>query len=222
MTDASSPALSSSGPLEIDVGELTATTKGGSGTVTLGTYGADPEGAKPSDASGTYFDVKAPTGSVFKSATVEDCSLSGGRTLMWWNPTARSGVGGWAAVSGTPGPTYKAGSSPCISVTLTAASEPNLDDLSGTVFAVTDAASVAAKKSPKATSSTSRATTTPPSQSRSGDSSGSPPQLAFTGFNPLPLAVLGLLIVCLSEGARRRLRGRARTGRVVRAGDLRR
>lgn len=220
MAGSGTPTQSATAHLEIDVGTLTAKTAGGSGSVVLGVYGTDPESSTPADAAGSYFDVKAATGSTFKSAVINDCGLSKGGTLEWWNAQANSGAGAWAAVVGKPGPTYKASPSACIKVTLTSTSTPTVTELTGTVFAVTDTVKVAAKKkaatrAPTTTHATTAAKTTPTSQTGgSGDGSTSSSQLAFTGFNPIPLTLFGLILVTVSEFARRRLRRRARVADV--------
>ncbi|MHB1533874.1 MAG: beta strand repeat-containing protein [Acidimicrobiales bacterium] len=110
---------------------VTATASGGEGTVTVAQYASNPVGAPSFKSSGSYFDVSLSSGSTFTSVTVKNCNLMGGTTLYWWNP---AGSGAWQSVVGDPGPITTAG--PCITVTLTGASSPNLTQLGGTVFAV--------------------------------------------------------------------------------------
>ncbi len=107
----------------------TATASGGEGTVTVSQYSSDPVGPLPSGA-GAYFDVNLSAGNTFTSVTVDDCNLSGAKSLEWRNGSS------WQAVVGDPGPTFSAGPPACVSVTLTSTTSPTLAQLTGTVFGV--------------------------------------------------------------------------------------
>ena len=106
---------------------------GGSGTLTVAQYSADPIGTNSSpntsafstaEGSG-YFDVYVSPGSSFTSLTLDYCN-TGGTTLYWWNGSV------WGLVSNqTYNPTTG-----CITVTVTTSSSPSIDQLTGTVFGV--------------------------------------------------------------------------------------
>jgi large repetitive protein len=99
----------------------------GVGAVTVGQYATDPVSSPTTFASsGTFLDVEVATGSSFSTLTITDCDLNGATSLEWWNGSA------WAPVSPESAPT---GSPACITATLTSASSPTIDELTGTVFA---------------------------------------------------------------------------------------
>ena len=111
--------------------ELSAQASGGIGSVTVGQYGtSDPVGSPSFLSANDYFDVSVGPGNSFTSVEFTDCELNGGTSIQWWNP---SGAGNWEAVSGETAPS---GSPPCITVTITEATEPTLKQLTGTVFGV--------------------------------------------------------------------------------------
>jgi hypothetical protein len=129
-------SVSSNGTAATGSDGVTATATGGTNgvdTVTETQYAADPVGGIIG-SSGSFFDQVLSPGNTFTSDTIEDCNLDGGTNLIWWNPTADLGGGGWEAVIGDPGPTYTAGPPPCISATLNASTSPSLSQLTGTVF----------------------------------------------------------------------------------------
>jgi alpha-tubulin suppressor-like RCC1 family protein len=120
------PVTSSVGPA------LSATASGGMGTVTVGQYGSDPEGSPPPRASNSYIDVYVSSGSTFTSLQFTDCELGGASQLEWWNPAADSGAGAYEPVSEETAPS---GSPPCITVTISSTTSPDLAQMTGTVFA---------------------------------------------------------------------------------------
>lgn len=65
----------------------TTTTATGVGTVNILQYQADPVGAPTYSSAGVFFDVAASVGNSFSSEVIQDCSLNGGTSLLWWNPT---------------------------------------------------------------------------------------------------------------------------------------
>jgi CSLREA domain-containing protein len=106
---------------------------GGSGTLTVAQYSADPIGTNSSpntsafstaEGSG-YFDVYVSPGSSFTSLTLDYCN-TGGTTLYWWDGSV------WGLVSNqTYNPTTG-----CITITVTTTSSPSIAQLTGTVFGV--------------------------------------------------------------------------------------
>ena len=114
----------------------TVTTSNGVGSFTLAQYGSNPAGPATFTSAGEYFDLKIASGSQFSSVAIRDCNLNGGNTLVWWNPASAK----WLPVVGAPGPSFSAGPPPCVTVTLTSTTSPNLAQLSGTIFAVAQAA----------------------------------------------------------------------------------
>jgi len=140
-TSSSFPVFTSSdsGTSSSSTGTATATTDSttasamGVGALTLGEYGSDPVGAPTFSSAGEYFDVALSPGNSFTTATINDCNLNGGGTIVWWNPAASGGSGAWQPVY--PAPSYTAGPPACAAVTLTSSSSPTLAELTGTVFA---------------------------------------------------------------------------------------
>jgi hypothetical protein len=108
----------------------------GIGVIAVGQYTSNPVGAASFSSSGEYFDVALLSGAVVSSVTILDCNRGAGNNLQWWNPQAASGVGGWQAVQGDPGPVYLSGPPSCMTVTLNDSTAPNLAELTGTVFGV--------------------------------------------------------------------------------------
>ena len=127
-------------------GLLTATADGGSGTVTVGEYSTDPEGAATFDPYSTdddFFDVAVAPGSTFTKVVFTICGLTANsNAVYWWDPVAGedgeepsgSSIGQWVPLApATAATSRKAG---CLTVTLTESTEPSVAQLSGTVFAV--------------------------------------------------------------------------------------
>jgi len=108
----------------------------GVGTVNVLQYQSNPVGTPNYTSTGVYFDVAASAGNSFSSEVIQDCDLNGGSSLLWWNPAANAGAGGWQSVVGDPGPTYTAGPPACISATLDSTTSPSLSQLTGTVFGI--------------------------------------------------------------------------------------
>lgn len=101
---------------------------GGTGTVLVGDYRADPESSAPSAQGGlSYFDVSVGPGSSFSSVTVERCNVGSASKLYWWNGAANT----WDQVS----PAVYAGG--CLTADLNdTSSSPLVSQLGGTPFAV--------------------------------------------------------------------------------------
>lgn len=121
---------SATGDCNATNGETTVSASGG-GALTLSQYGSDPLSTPSLSAPGGYFDVEVASGSSFASLSITDCNLNGATSLEWWNPQA--GGGAWEQV--TPTPVYTVGTPSCLVATITAASDPSLSQLTGTVFA---------------------------------------------------------------------------------------
>ena len=101
----------------------------GSGTVTVSTYPSNPVAAF--SAGSAYFDVAISAGSTFTAISFQVCGLSTGQGVSWWNPAAQA----WQPVSNFTA----VGSDGCSTVTVGAATSPNLTQMGGTVFASTSA-----------------------------------------------------------------------------------
>jgi hypothetical protein len=108
--------------------ELSAEASGGTGSVIVGQYGANPVGSPSFLSAGSYFDVSIGPGNSFTSVEFTDCELNGATFVEWWNP---SGAGKWERVSDEVGPS---GSPGCITVIVNATTTPSLKQLTGTVL----------------------------------------------------------------------------------------
>ncbi len=139
-------------------GPLSAVASGGTGTVTVGQYGHNPEGTPSFGSSGKYIDVFLSTGNTFKEASFTDCDLNGGTGLYWWSPRAGAGHEGWEAVSDETPPFGGPPSGPCITVTINETTNPDLEEMAGTVFGV----SLPPTSTPGSTTSLSPSSTTLP------------------------------------------------------------
>jgi hypothetical protein len=121
-----------SGPSTATDGAVTATASGGTGSVTVGEYGGDPQSALAFVSGSNYSDVYLPPGNTFTGLTFTECGLTSHSSMGWWNPVGDGGaLGSWEPVTGDPGPTYANG---CLTVTLNALTSPSLAQLDGTVF----------------------------------------------------------------------------------------
>jgi hypothetical protein len=110
--------------------EVVLTAKGseGTGTVAVATYGSEPGGAPLPRPTAKYFDAYRDGGSTFKQVEVRDCELGGAQVLWWY-----SGTLGWQPIK-SPTAVYEEGAKPCITVTVTSTSTPDLEQLTGTRF----------------------------------------------------------------------------------------
>jgi len=91
--------------------------------VTTAKYDENPEGAATFNASGDYYDVHLEEDSGVNSLTVEFCGVTASTIIYYWGGTS------WIRASAQ---TYADG---CITVTITADTQPSLSDLSGLPFA---------------------------------------------------------------------------------------
>ena len=117
-----------------------ATAFGGSGldTISGAEYGTNPAGNLQSGTNGSahYYDVQLSPGNSFTSVVLHGCNAVTPQTVVkWWNGSSWQPVRSPASFTSPPyGQTYSGG---CISITINAASSPNLSQLTGTVFATT-------------------------------------------------------------------------------------
>jgi hypothetical protein len=120
------PATASLGGGAGTPGSLNATASGGTGTITVAIYGANPVTSTASyfNATNAYFDVHIAAGSTFTSLTFTNCSLNGGNTVFWFDGSV------WALASNQ---TYDG--SACVTVTIDGTTSPSLAQLTGTPFA---------------------------------------------------------------------------------------
>ena len=127
-TDASKETKKESEPAEAKDGELTTKASEGIGKITVGPYGVDIGGPALPKSTSKYLDVYHAAGSTFKKIEVKDCELGGGKTIWWDNP-----AGTWEPISEPPA-VYTEGSPPCITVTLTETTKPDVAQLTGHAF----------------------------------------------------------------------------------------
>ena len=115
-------------PVEVTDEKLTAKASEGVGKITAGPYGSDIGGLPLFGGKAKYIDVYRSDTATFAKIEFKDCELGGAKTIWWDNPK-----GGWEPI---PEPTavYKEGAPPCISVTVTKATTPNVEDMTGTRF----------------------------------------------------------------------------------------
>jgi len=128
LTSKSGETPSEAKPAEAKEGEISVVASSGTGSVTVGPYGSEIGGVPLSNGTGQYFDVYRGVASSFKDVEIKDCELGGGRTLWWYNP-----AGGWEPISEPPAH-YTEGPKPCISVTITENTRPDVAQLTGTRF----------------------------------------------------------------------------------------
>lgn len=109
-------------------GGITLSASGGSGTIAVATYAANP-GATPSfNTSGAYFDAYVAPGSSYTSVQIVNCSLGGGTKAYWYNATTNSWV---EASNQSYNPTNQ-----CLTINVSNSTTPNLANLGGTPFGI--------------------------------------------------------------------------------------
>ncbi|HET6874926.1 MAG TPA: HYR domain-containing protein, partial [Acidimicrobiales bacterium] len=115
-------------------GILTARAEHGAGTVGVARYNSNVTGVVghglPSGATG-FFDVALSAGNTFRSVEVSDCYAPAGSGLWWWDPAANGGSGGWR-----PASDVTTDAQGCLELLVTPTTSPSLQQLTGTVFAV--------------------------------------------------------------------------------------
>ena len=121
-------------------GLVTASGSGGTGTVTVGEYGSDPEGPPTFNnysSTNDFFDVSVGSASTFQQLVTTVCGLDGNpETMWWWDTVGAEGAGGWEQV--TPAPAVSSLKPGCLTATITTTTSPSVAQLSGTVFAVAE------------------------------------------------------------------------------------
>jgi hypothetical protein len=115
-------------PAEATDGQLSVKASSGTGKVTVGPYGEDIGGPPLPKSAGKYIDAYRAPGSSFKQIEIKDCELGGAKTIWWDNPAAT-----WEPISEPPA-VYTEGSPPCITVTITESTKPDVAQLTGTRF----------------------------------------------------------------------------------------
>ncbi len=137
LTSSSATSNTPNGTASVSEGSpvtLSATASGGEGTVTIGTYAADPVGQPSLDGNSSYVDIRLSPGSTFTSLEIKDCELNGATKLEFWGRSGKE-LSGWTVI-GEPPALYEPGATPqpCITLTLTASTTPDLEEMEGTVF----------------------------------------------------------------------------------------
>jgi hypothetical protein len=111
-------------------GSVTVSGSGGSGTVAVALYSANP-GTTPSfAASSAYFDAYVAPGSTYSSVQITDCDLTAGSVALWYNAATAT----WVQASSQ---SYNA-TTHCTTITVSATTTPSLAQLGGTPFAIAD------------------------------------------------------------------------------------
>jgi hypothetical protein len=128
LTSASGETKEEKKPAEATDHELSVKASGGTGSVTVGPYGSDIGGAPLAKGTGAYLDVYRGTTSSFTTLEFKDCELHGGKSIWWYDPAT-----GWEPIS-SPTAVYSEGSPPCITVTITGSTKPDLAQMTGTRF----------------------------------------------------------------------------------------
>jgi uncharacterized repeat protein (TIGR02543 family) len=121
VTEQTSPGIDTVDNPDIGV----STTKSGAGTpvITIAKYADDPAGAATLTSPSGYYDVHLDSVTEVDSVTVRFCPADEGTIFYYWNGTE------WISASDQ---TYDNG---CIVVTITSTTHPNLNDLTGLMFA---------------------------------------------------------------------------------------
>ena len=127
-TSKSKSTGSPSEPATISDGQLTATASGGTGTVTVGHYPANPVSTTPFVSTGDFTDVNVSAGNSFTKLEFKDCELKGGTALWWYSPVIR-----WEPLSNPPAEYSE--SPACFTVKITEATTPSLAQMTGTPIA---------------------------------------------------------------------------------------
>jgi hypothetical protein len=115
-------------PAEATDGKLSAVASGGTGKVTIGPYGSDIGGTPLFKSTGKYMDVYRSTKASFTEIEFKDCELNGAKVIWWDNPAT-----GWEPISEPPA-VYSGGATPCIAVTITESTKPDVAQMIGTRF----------------------------------------------------------------------------------------
>ncbi len=131
-------ATGSSAGADMAGGEGTATpdtvaTASGTGSLAVAAYSGNPTAPATFQAAGTYFDAAVESGSSFSQVTLQQCGMSAGQLVYWYD----SGTDQWSPVT----PQSLNTASGCATLgPLTTTTSPTLAQLTGTTFGVADAA----------------------------------------------------------------------------------
>jgi hypothetical protein len=107
-------------PATATLGSLSATASGGTGAVTVGTYGAKVGEPPLPSSTGGYLDVYRSTSATFKEVAIKACEIGDAKALWAY------GQEGWEPVS--PAATLSGG---CLDFTATTTSHPSVAELEG-------------------------------------------------------------------------------------------
>ena len=117
-------STSPNGTAAASVGGLSASATG-LGSLTLATYGGDPEMGGVSGGTGVFYDVDVATDSAFSSLALSFCDLGGGDSVSWWNGSS------WLPFSDQ---SFSL-TTRCVSSTVNGTTSPNVAQLTGTPVA---------------------------------------------------------------------------------------
>ena len=135
----------SAGPATFGNNTIQATAVG-VGSIEVTQYPSNPGVPAPPGGAGGFFDVAVSPTHTFSTVSVQACGppppnprpgpgeVGVSTPFYWWNPAANAGRGTWVRV--TPISEFLDPSDNCITLTLSAASAPTLQQLTGTVFAI--------------------------------------------------------------------------------------
>lgn len=121
---AKTEAPSTPAKAETKGGGLSVQGSGGTGAVTIGSYGENIGGGSLPGAKGTYFQVYHSEGSSFTKIQYKDCELEGARALWWYNQET-----GWEPIPSSMA-VYTETPTPCVTVTATEGTTPSIRQLS--------------------------------------------------------------------------------------------
>lgn len=110
-------------PAEAEDKGLSVKATEGTGSVTVGAYGADIGGPPLARSGGAYFQVYHGEGASFKTIEYTDCELGGAKAIWWDDPAT-----GWEPIS-APTAVYSEVTH-CITVTATESTTPSIAQLS--------------------------------------------------------------------------------------------
>jgi len=122
-------------------GSVTVSGTGGSGTIAVAIYAANPGGTPSFAASGGYFDAYVAPGSTYSSVRIVDCALHGGSQAFWYNASTAT----WTPASNQSYDPVAL----CTTITVTASSTPSLAQLGGTPFGIANVPPVVAAPGPQ-------------------------------------------------------------------------
>ncbi len=111
------------------IDSISATSSGGTGSLTVARYASDP--LTSTVPGGVYYDVRIAPQSAYASVVVTLCGVPRGATVKWWNPLTAS----YQSVS-SQASSQIAYANGCVTITFGATTTPTIGALYGTVLAV--------------------------------------------------------------------------------------